>query len=242
MSSYLGTSKKWMLYLLCIFFTMRASAQQADTGLLVSPAKYIDLSANADTSFIFDVRTKEEYDKTHIRDAVLTDSVLPEKVLELSKSGHATILLYSIANGRSVQLARKLRREGYAGVYALDGGIASWISAGLPFYSRGEAANAALFKESLATDSVVIVDVASAYCPPCIKVSRIIDSFSTRHPEYKIIKLDIDRDALLLAQLKIAEALPAVVLYKSGHEVWRNTRGENWSLLPQTFLKYQSKK
>lgn len=242
MGSYLNSSKKIILYLFCVFFTVKTSAQQPDTGLLVSPAKYIDFSTNADTSFIFDVRTKEEYDKTHIRDAVLIDSVLPEKVLKLSKSGNAVILLYSIANGRSVHLARKLKREGYARVYALDGGIASWISAGLPFYSGGEAANVALFKQNLATDSVVVVDVASAYCPPCIKVSRIIDSFSTRHPEYKIIKLDIDRDAPLLAQLKIAEALPAVVLYKSGRELWRNKRGENWSLLPDTFLKYQSKK
>jgi rhodanese-related sulfurtransferase len=241
MGSYFMFSKN-IFYLFCIFFTVKTSAQQRDTGLLVSPAKFIELSANTDTSFIFDVRTREEYNKTHIRNAVLIDSVLPEKVLTQAKSGKAVVLLYSIANGRSVQLAKKLRKEGYAGIYALDGGIASWISGGQPFYSQGKAANVAAFKKSLLTDSLVIVDVASAYCPPCIKVARIIDSFAGQHPGYKIIKLDIDRDALLIAQLKIAAALPAVVLYKSGNEVWRNSRSEDWSLLPQTFLKYHDKK
>lgn len=242
MNIHLRFLKMFILYLPGICCTTNTAAQHTDTSFLVSPARYIHLAAQADTAFIFDVRTKEEYSKTHIQNAVLMDAALPGEVLALSKSGKAVVLLYSIANGRSVQLAKKLRKEGCVGIYALDGGIASWISGGQPFYSRSKAADMAAFKKSLLTDSLVIVDVASAYCPPCIKVAGIIDSFSGQHPEYKIIKLDIDRDAQLVAQLKIAAALPAVVLYKNGNEVWRNGRGEDWSLLPQKFLKYQSKK
>lgn len=211
-------------------------AQPADTSVLISPATYINLVAGTRTGFIFDVRTKEEFDKTHIQQAVLAETTLPDSALQLAAQNNAIVLLYSIANGRSVQLAKKLRKEGYVHIYALDGGIASWISGGYPFYSQSKQSSASLFRQKLATDSIVVVDVASAYCPPCVKVARIIDSFSRHHPEFKIVKLDMDADARLIAELQLVQALPAVVLYKAGKEIWRNRRNENWAALPERFL------
>lgn len=230
-----------VLGLFSIGQSLSAYAQQKDTDVLIRVNDYIRLKNGVDRAFVYDVRTKEEFEKTHIKDAVRLEAESSLQQLLQGGNKNALVLLYSIANGRSVQLAKKLRKEGLNNVYALDGGIAAWLGAGLPFYSRGESANVQAFKNSLNTDSLVLVDVASAYCPPCIKVSRIVDSFSVHHPEVKIVKLDMDKDAHLISALKITEAVPTVVVYKQGSEIWKNKRQEDWALLPQTVLKLKDK-
>lgn len=220
-----------------------ASAQKRDTTVLIKIDQYLALVGDPAKQPIYDVRTKEEFDNTHVSNAQLitTDTELQDAIGKGQKD--AVVLLYSIANGRSVNLASKLRAQGVKNIYALDGGIAAWVSKGLPYTSNHtETANISSFQKALQTDSLVLVDIGSRYCGPCKKVSHIIDSFSTTHPNLKIVKLDMDNDTKLIAALQIAPALPTVVAYKAGHIVWHNTRNEDWATLPQTLTQLATRK
>lgn len=75
---------------------------------------------------ILDVRTKEEYDEKHIKNAVL----LPNEEIENTASKelpdkNRLILVYCRSGNRSRQAAEKLVKSGYTNVYDF-GGINTW--------------------------------------------------------------------------------------------------------------------
>jgi len=75
---------------------------------------------------ILDVRTQDEYDGGHIRDAVLiTDSEIKDKAETVLPDKNATILVYCRTGRRSALAANELVRMGYTGVYDF-GGIVDW--------------------------------------------------------------------------------------------------------------------
>ena len=80
-----------------------------------------------DDIVILDVRTKEEYDGGHIRDAIcIPNETIDEKVSEILKDKNQKILVYCRSGRRSVQAAEKLVALGYTKIYEF-GGIIDWI-------------------------------------------------------------------------------------------------------------------
>lgn len=75
---------------------------------------------------ILDVRTQEEYDTGHIKNAVLlpvTD--IKDKAGEILPDKNAKILVYCRSGNRSATAAKELINMGYTNVYDF-GGINSW--------------------------------------------------------------------------------------------------------------------
>ncbi len=79
--------------------------------------------------FILDVRTQEEYDSGHIRNATLIPlDVLDKRLNELPRD--KKILVYCKSGSRSAQASQILVNNGFKEIYNMKGGITDWTNAG----------------------------------------------------------------------------------------------------------------
>ena len=81
---------------------------------------------------VIDVRSREEFEKEHIDDAInlVLSPEFKEKILHLDKN--ATYLVYCNTGFKSRIAAEIMVREGFKNVYSLSGGIDAWKSKGFP--------------------------------------------------------------------------------------------------------------
>lgn len=81
---------------------------------------------DASEVIIVDVRTKEEYEESHIPNAVLIpNETIANQELEQLPDKEAVILVYCRSGRRSAQAAEKLLQLGYQNIYDF-GGIIDW--------------------------------------------------------------------------------------------------------------------
>ena len=88
---------------------------------------------NRDDALVIDVRDAAEYAKGHIlgaRSAPLAD--LERRLAELAKFKARPVIVHCESGNRSTNAVGILRRNGFANVYNLAGGLAAWQQAGLP--------------------------------------------------------------------------------------------------------------
>ncbi len=75
---------------------------------------------------IIDVRTKEEFEESHIEDAINIDIYSPSfqgTITDLDKT--KSYLIYCTSGGRSLQATMFMRKNGFTNVENLGGGISS---------------------------------------------------------------------------------------------------------------------
>ncbi len=97
----------------------------------------LDASLKAERPLLLDVREKEEYGVSHLKDAV---SALTEKEALRALEGVAPdrpVVLYCSVGYRSSEMAGFLLKRGFEKVYNLEGSIFAWANEGRPVY-RGE--------------------------------------------------------------------------------------------------------
>lgn len=77
--------------------------------------------------FILDVRTQEEFDEGHIKDAVLLpDYEIKDRAAEVITDKEQTILVYCRTGRRSEAAAKELIALGYTAVYDFGGITTDW--------------------------------------------------------------------------------------------------------------------
>ncbi|MFT4204210.1 MAG: thioredoxin domain-containing protein [Chitinophagaceae bacterium] len=200
----------------------RLSAQK--TVLLDAPAFAREHQAHKG-AVVLDARSGSEFEENHIPDARLL--ALPDKdTLSFIRQWDTSriILLYSIANGRSVQWAGYLRAHGYAHAYALDGGLGAWVGAGYAFYASNAANN-------WNTDSLdhwkkngrlLLVDVGSRHCAPCRRLKTVLDKIAGEEKDaFSLRSVDLNDNPALVGSIGGVDALPTLILYQNGKQVWR---------------------
>ena len=82
---------------------------------------------------LLDVRTKEEYDAGHIKNAKninVQDSSFRSEIDKLDKT--KTILVYCRSGKRSTAAVETLKEAGFNKIINLEGGILSWEESALP--------------------------------------------------------------------------------------------------------------
>ena len=86
---------------------------------------------------LLDVREKEEYEVSHLKDAVL--AVSEQEALKALEGipPDRPVVLYCSVGYRSSEMAGFLQKRGYEKVYNLEGSIFAWANEGKPVY-RGE--------------------------------------------------------------------------------------------------------
>jgi thioredoxin len=175
---------------------------------------------------LLDVRTPEEYSVEHIDNAKNVNwngDDFVAKVNSYDKS--KPIFVYCKVGGRSAQAANKLAELGFKEIYNLNGGIMKWnaennVNAipsakiiGMCDQEYGE-----LIKSS----DRVMIDFNAKWCAPCKKMNPYILKFQTEiKDKIKIVQLDADENKTIVEQLKL-DALPTIIIYEKGKEVWRN--------------------
>jgi len=113
--------------------TAAAGSTTAATDSTSQKVEYIKITAaeakelmDSQTVIVLDVRTQEEYDGGHIKDAVLLDSGdVSVKAATVIPDKDATILVYCRSGNRSATASKQLIEMGYTKVMDF-GGIIDW--------------------------------------------------------------------------------------------------------------------
>lgn len=87
--------------------------------------------------FLIDVRSLEEYDVSHLPDAVWGDSVNQIRALAHAVPAARPIVLYCSVGIRSSKAAQKLIDEGCTNISNLKGSIFKWANEGRPLVQDG---------------------------------------------------------------------------------------------------------
>jgi rhodanese-related sulfurtransferase len=122
-----------IIYLIVLtsgFFISESFAREIFNNVSVSEAKYMMSEQNNNkVDLVLDVRTGEEYARSHIKDAVLIPiMILTEKMHEIQMG--QSILVYCHNGNRSKTACELLTSRGHKYVFNMLGGIESWIGKG----------------------------------------------------------------------------------------------------------------
>ena len=72
--------------------------------------------------------------------------------------------------------------------------------------------------EVLKSEQPVIVDFFATWCGPCKMLSPVLDEFSQKNADVKIVKVDVDEETPLAVKYGVA-SIPTLILFKNGEAV-----------------------
>ena len=98
---------------------------------------WLEASKTAERPLLLDVREKEEYGVSHLKDAV--SALTKEEALQALEgvAPDRPVVLYCSVGYRSSEMAGFLQKRGFKQVYNLEGSIFAWANEGRPVY-RGD--------------------------------------------------------------------------------------------------------
>ena len=73
-------------------------------------------------------------------------------------------------------------------------------------------------EEVIHSEKPVLVDFWASWCGPCRMVGPIIDEIAAEHPEYKVVKINIDEEPELASQYRVV-SIPTLMVMKDGQVV-----------------------
>ena len=212
--------------LLLSFLFMSCQGQTSNSVNTIDAKLFAEKLKTNENPQLLDVRTPEEYSVEHIDNAKNVNwngDDFVAKVNSYDKS--KPIFVYCKVGGRSAQAANKLAELGFKKIYNLDGGIMKW--------NAENNANAMPstkiigicdqeYGELIKSSDRVMIDFNAKWCAPCKKMNPYILKFQTEMKDkIKIVQLDADENKTIVEQLKL-DALPTIIIYEKGKEVWRN--------------------
>ena len=75
------------------------------------------------------------------------------------------------------------------------------------------------FKEEVMnSEKPVLLDFWASWCGPCRMVGPIIDEIAAEHPEYKVVKINVDEEPELASEFQVV-SIPTLVVMKNGQIV-----------------------
>ena len=99
---------------------------------------WLDEPGQAERPLLLDVREPEEYEVSHLRDAVPAPSRAAALEALEGSSPDRPVVLYCSVGYRSSEVADYLAKQGFGKVYNLEGSIFAWANEGRPVYRGGE--------------------------------------------------------------------------------------------------------
>lgn len=175
---------------------------------------------------ILDVRSMEEYQSGHLKNALLADwsdnNEFMYRVQSLDKS--RPVYAYCFSGARSSRAAAWLRDKGFI-AYNLDGGIAAWKRENKPLEGNANVKQISMqeYRSFIPTDKIVLVDISASWCPPCKKMEPIVDSLSkSANAHFIFVKIDGGEQNSIVQELSIT-AFPTFIIYRNGKEYWRKS-------------------
>ena len=73
-------------------------------------------------------------------------------------------------------------------------------------------------EEVILSEKPVLVDFWASWCGPCRMVGPIIDEIAAEHPEYKVVKINVDEEPELASRYQVL-SIPTLMVVKNGQIV-----------------------
>ncbi|RZJ51134.1 MAG: sulfurtransferase [Chryseobacterium sp.] len=206
-----------------VFLVTIAGFSQGKSANLLLDAFYSKVKSQKKPQII-DARGNDEFALNHIEGALNFNTKsedFEKQVATLNPS--QPVFIYSIAAYRSGLLSTELAKKGFSEVYVLEGGIASWIGGGKPFYSNLKSKlTLPEYKKILADNTYVLVDIGSRYCATCKTVKPILENLRTQYGEkLKIVEIELEESPQVIADLKNVKVFPTLIFYQNGKIVFK---------------------
>lgn len=116
--------------LICLFLSFiscKSQEKKVDDFINVKVVEFQQLISKKNTQLV-DVRTPNEYEKAHIKNAILINFFDKDFKEQSSKklNKNKPVYLYCRSGGRSAKAAKIYKEAGFTKVYNLIGGFKSW--------------------------------------------------------------------------------------------------------------------
>jgi rhodanese-related sulfurtransferase len=98
-------------------------------------------AGNRNTPLLIDVRTRKEYEVSHLPGAIWAETPNQITAALQTASDQQTVVLYCSVGVRSSKAAAELTRSGRANVFNLQGSIFWWANEGRPLIANGRVVN-----------------------------------------------------------------------------------------------------
>ena len=189
------------------------------------PVDEYERKALASNQQILDVRTAQEFNSGHLKNALQANWNNPNEFADRTRylDKTRTVYVYCLSGGRSGAAMKQLAGKGYT-VVNLDGGMMAWKKAGKPVEGLNDAnkLNNKQYQALTVNSKLVLIDFGATWCPPCRKMEPIVAEIKAKYKnQLSVVAVDGGANDLLMQEVNI-EALPTFILYKSGKEVWRH--------------------
>lgn len=215
------TKNNFLLFICCLIFLTACHSQARQTNLSIAD---FEKGIGQNNIQILDVRTPGEYQSGHLKNSFLADwnneKEFQERVKSLDKS--RPVYTYCLSGARSNAATVWLRQNGFI-AYNLAGGINAWKRADKPVEQPSTVKQITLqeYMAQIPANKTVLVDFSAVWCPPCKKMSPMLDSLvKTNGSQFVLVKIDGGEQTEISNELKVDE-FPTFIIYKQGKEVWR---------------------
>lgn len=185
-------------------------------------ADKLDKTPNA---VVLDVRTADEFKEGFIGNAENIDfngDDFRSRVQKLDKT--KPYFVYCLSGGRSKDAANFMRKNGFAEVYDMKGGLLAWndIKKNLNGETSGRKDKISMedYNVIISKDHLVLVDFYAPWCGPCKKMEPMLKELAAENKgKFTLVRLNIDENKRLATQLGVTE-IPVLKIFKAGKETW----------------------
>jgi thioredoxin len=205
--------------LLIISFIFASCNEQKKTVFEeITPKEFSDKIKATENPQILDVRTEDEFESQHIKNARNInwngENFADEAIVAYDKS--KPVFVYCLSGGRSKKATAKLKELGFTTVYELEGGITKWNSEGFSEpLTEQVGMTISDFNNLLDTDKKVLVDFYAEWCGPCKKMEPyILKMQKDMADKVVIIRIDADKNKTLAKTMEIS-SLPTILIYEN---------------------------
>lgn len=210
-----------------LVFSFLYTAIFAQSTQKLSVAEFNTKLKSMSDAVLVDVRTVSEFQGGHLANALNYPINAPDfekKMAAIDKK--KPVFVYCLSGGRSNTAAQKLKGMGFTRVYDMEGGIMKWRASGLPETTAATKSKKSMtlaeYTQLTTKKSLVLIDFYAEWCAPCKKMKPFLEEIDKEMAAtVDVVRIDADAEKDLCKKLKV-DALPVLVLYKNGKEVWKH--------------------